>query len=168
MGEAGIALENASVDRPVDEFHFECPKCLRQSRLNCLGRHFSLSYLIEIIQWASPALKGKSTEGAVRASDKRAIFVGIEAYEAAGGVVLRDLFAADQGGWLQDVALLDRLAREKLGAAADAIRAEGWKWTEVSIDFPYGHTQWPAAVAGELRAALRRGAGTLRSRARGV
>jgi hypothetical protein len=61
LGEADIALENASVDRPVDEFHFECPKCLRQSRLNWLGRHFSLSYLIEIIQWASPALKGKST-----------------------------------------------------------------------------------------------------------
>ncbi|MBG0797007.1 ParB/RepB/Spo0J family partition protein [Methylocystis sp. L43] len=80
------------------------------------------------------------TEGAVRASDKRAIFVGIEAYKAAGGVVLRDLFAADQGGWLQDVALLDRLAREKLSAAADAIRAEGWKWTETAIDFPYGHT----------------------------
>jgi hypothetical protein len=62
--EAGIALENASVDRLVDEFHFECLKCLRQSRLNCLGGQFSLSYLIEIIQWASPALKGKSTPDA--------------------------------------------------------------------------------------------------------
>ncbi len=80
------------------------------------------------------------TEGAVKASDKRAIFVGTEAYEAAGGVVLRDLFASDQGGWLQDVALLERLAREKLTTAADVLRAEGWKWSEVSIDFPYGHT----------------------------
>ena len=80
------------------------------------------------------------TEGAVKASDKRAIFVGTEAYEAAGGVILRDLFASDQGGWLQDVALLDRLAREKLTTAAEALRAEGWKWTEASIDFPYGHT----------------------------
>jgi ParB family chromosome partitioning protein len=32
------------------------------------------------------------TEGAVRASDKRALFIGTEAYEAAGGTVLRDLF----------------------------------------------------------------------------
>jgi len=80
------------------------------------------------------------TEGAVRASDKRAIFVGTEAYEAAGGVVLRDLFASDQGGWLQDAALLDRLARKKLAEAAEALRGEGWKWSEVSIDFPYGHT----------------------------
>jgi hypothetical protein len=49
LGEAGIALENASVDRPVDEFDFECPECPRQSRLNCLGGHFGLSYLVEII-----------------------------------------------------------------------------------------------------------------------
>jgi ParB family chromosome partitioning protein len=80
------------------------------------------------------------TEGAVKAGDKRAIFVGIEAYEAAGGVILRDLFQHDQGGWLQDVALLDRLAREKLSKAADELRAEGWKWSEFACEFPYGHT----------------------------
>ena len=50
------------------------------------------------------------TEGAVRAGDRRALFVGIAAYEAAGGIVLRDLFADDDGGWLQDAGLLDRLA----------------------------------------------------------
>ncbi len=32
------------------------------------------------------------TEDAVRASDKRAQFVGLDAYDAAGGVVMRDLF----------------------------------------------------------------------------
>ena len=80
------------------------------------------------------------TEGAVRASDKRAQFVGIEAYEAAGGVILRDLFNSDDGGWLQDPGLLDRLVTEKLEREADAVRAEGWKWIEVAPDFPYGHT----------------------------
>lgn len=80
------------------------------------------------------------TEGAVKAEDKRAVFVGVEVYEAAGGVVLRDLFQQDHGGWLQDVGLLDRLAREKLAETADALRAEGWKWSEIAIDFPYGHT----------------------------
>jgi len=79
------------------------------------------------------------TEGAVKAGDKRAVFVGVDAYEAAGGVILRDLFVHDHGGWLQDVALLDRLSREKLSEAADALRAEGWKWSEFAIDFPYGH-----------------------------
>jgi ParB family chromosome partitioning protein len=86
------------------------------------------------------AIRRQLMQGAVRASDKRAQFVGIEAYEAAGGVVLRDLFNRDDGGWLQDAAVLDRLAREKLERAAEEIRAEGWKWSETAIDFPYGHT----------------------------
>lgn len=51
------------------------------------------------------------TEGAVRASDKRARFVGVEAYEAAGGLILRDLLQPDDGGWWRDAELLDRLAR---------------------------------------------------------
>ena len=49
-------------------------------------------------------------------------------------------FPSDTGGWLQNTALLDRLAREKLAKEADRIGAEGWKWSEFSIDFPYGHT----------------------------
>lgn len=79
------------------------------------------------------------TEGAVRASDKRARFVGIKAYEAAGGVVQHDLFQNDDGGWLQDPALLDRLVAEKLAAEAEGVRAEGWKWIEIAPEFPYGH-----------------------------
>jgi ParB family chromosome partitioning protein len=80
------------------------------------------------------------TEKAVRASDRRAVFVGLDAYEAAGGAVLRDLFQSDDGGWLEDMALLDGLVAEKLKAEAETIAAEGWKWIEVSIDFPYGQT----------------------------
>ena len=89
------------------------------------------------------------TEGAVRASDKRAQFVGIDAYEAAGGSVMRDLFQQDDGGWLQDPVLLDRLVAEKLEREAEAIRAEAWKWTEIAIDFPYGHTYGLRHIAGE-------------------
>ena len=79
------------------------------------------------------------TETAVRASDKRAAFVGVDAYEAAGGIVLRDLFQSDDGGWLQEPVLLDQLVAEKLKAEAEAIAAEGWKWVEVAMSFPYGH-----------------------------
>ncbi|MGY3585552.1 ParB family chromosome partitioning protein [Bradyrhizobium sp. USDA 4341] len=81
------------------------------------------------------------TEKTVRASDRRAVFVGLDVYEAAGGGVLRDLFESDDGGWLEDVALLDSLVAEKLRAEAETIAAEGWKWIEVAIDFPYGHTR---------------------------
>ena len=89
------------------------------------------------------------TEGAVRASDKRAQFVGIEAYEAAGGMVMRDLFQQDDGGWLQDPLLLDRVVAEKLEREAEPIRAEGWKWLEVASEFPYGHTFGLRHIAGE-------------------
>ena len=88
------------------------------------------------------------TESAVRASDKRAQFVGIADYEAAGGIVLRDLFEADDGGWLQDPALLDRLVAEKLEREAEAVRGEGWKWVEVAPDFPYGHTYGLRRLSG--------------------
>ncbi len=88
------------------------------------------------------------TETTVRASDKRAVFVGIEAYEAAGGTVLRDLFQSDDGGWLQDAALLDRLVAEKLKSVADEIAGEGWKWVEASLSFPYGHEHGLRALVG--------------------
>ncbi len=86
-------------------------------------------------------IRRQLTESTVRASDRRARFVGLDVYEAAGGMVLRDLFEEDGGGWLQDVALLDRLSTEKLAAEAEKIAAEGWKWIEVAVDFRYGHAQ---------------------------
>ncbi|MGH6997631.1 MAG: chromosome partitioning protein ParB [Phenylobacterium sp.] len=89
------------------------------------------------------------TEGAVRASDKRAQFAGPE-YEAAGGAVMRDLFQHDDGGWLQDPGLLDRLVMEKLEREAGAVRAEGWKWVEVATDFPYGHTFGQRRLSGDV------------------
>ncbi|EJC71751.1 LOW QUALITY PROTEIN: putative transcriptional regulator [Rhizobium leguminosarum bv. trifolii WSM2012] len=81
------------------------------------------------------------TETTIRASDRRAVYVGVDAYEVAGGVVMRDLFEQDNGGWLQDPALVEQLALEKLAADAAALKAaEGWKWVEAAFDFPYGHT----------------------------
>lgn len=80
------------------------------------------------------------TEGAVRAVDKRAQFIGLDAYAEAGGVVMRDLFRGDDGGWLQDVDLLEMLVAEKLRVQSEVVSIEGWKWIEVAPDFPYGHT----------------------------
>ncbi|WP_315766562.1 ParB/RepB/Spo0J family partition protein [Bradyrhizobium sp. SZCCHNR2009] len=90
------------------------------------------------------------TEKAVKASDKRARFVGVTAYEAAGGNVLRDLFVEDDGGWLEDVALLERLVAEKLRTEAEAVAAEGWKWVEVAASFPYGHDHGLRQLEGGL------------------
>ncbi|TAN07869.1 MAG: DNA-binding protein [Rhizobiaceae bacterium] len=89
------------------------------------------------------------TETTVRADDRRAVYVGAEAYEAAGGVILRDLFEQDSGGWFQDAALLEQLVFEKLKVDAEAIRADGWKWVEAAISFPYGHTSGMRRVYAE-------------------
>ena len=56
------------------------------------------------------------TETHVAATDRRAIFVGAEAYTEAGGPILRDLFTEDRGGYLEDVALLDLLVPQNSGA----------------------------------------------------
>lgn len=66
-------------------------------------------------------------------------FVGREAYEQAGGDFRYDLFTDE--GFITDPALLERLTREKLHAAAKEIAdAEGWKWSEgrLSMIRPYG------------------------------
>ena len=54
------------------------------------------------------------TETHVAATDRRAVFVGVEAYTEAGGTILRDLFTEDRGGYFEDVALLDLLVTAKL------------------------------------------------------
>ncbi|MBY0373159.1 MAG: ParB N-terminal domain-containing protein, partial [Bryobacteraceae bacterium] len=100
------------------------------------------------------------TETHVAATDRRAIFVGAEAYTEAGGTILRDLFTEDRGGYFEDVALLDLLVMAKLGREANAVmEAEGWKWTQVFLDYPHSHglrRTYPQAVdlSAEDQAAL--------------
>lgn len=76
----------------------------------------------------------------VEATDRRARFVGADAYAEAGGTIIRDLFTEDRGGFFEDAALLDRLVIDKLGTIAAEVQvSEGWKWTTVHIDFPHAH-----------------------------
>ncbi|MGX5844764.1 ParB/RepB/Spo0J family partition protein [Mesorhizobium sp. ArgA1] len=89
------------------------------------------------------------TETTVRADDRRAVYVGAEAYEAAGGVILRDLFEQDSGGWFQDAALLEQLVFDRLKIDAETIRADGWKWVEAAISFAYGHTSGMRRIYAE-------------------
>lgn len=94
-------------------------------------------------------IRARLTEDSVRATDKRVRFVGLDAYVAAGGYVLRDLFEDDQGGFLQDVALLDRLVDEKLKAEGARIGEEGWKWIAVAVDFPYDYDDDMRVIDGD-------------------
>lgn len=95
------------------------------------------------------AIRRMLTQTSARASDRRAVFVGVGAYEAAGGVVLHDLFQGNDGGWLGGPALLDRLVAEKLQAEAEALVTEGWKWIEVATDLPYGYSHGLRRLAGD-------------------
>ena len=78
------------------------------------------------------ALRRALTETKVdAATDRRARFVGVEAYIEAGGQIERDLFQPEHEGYLTDTALLDRLVAEKLETLANEVRGEGWKWVEI-------------------------------------
>lgn len=102
------------------------------------------------------SIRRQLTQHTVPSDDRRALFVGLEAYEAADGFVLRDLFSENGDGWLQDVVLLDRLVNDKLRIEADTIAAEGWKWIEVAVEFSYGHTDAHTRIEGRPSGLSRR------------
>lgn len=92
-------------------------------------------------------------QATVPATDRRAVFVGLDAYQAAGGEVQADLFT--DRTVLLDSPLLDRLFAEKLEAAAEAERARGWKWVETATainvwDLPIGGMQAVSRVPLDL------------------
>jgi ParB family chromosome partitioning protein len=96
--------------------------------------------LSQLTQWNDDAdtIRDALTQDDIAATDKRVRFVALSAYEAAGGPVRRDLFSeGDDGVFILDAALLDRLVSEKLEAAAQEIRAEGWKWVEAMPELDY-------------------------------
>lgn len=81
-------------------------------------------------------LRAKLAKGAVEVrSNKLARFVGMDAYEGAGGHVERDLFSDTGNGYMSDAELLERLANDRLAAELERVRAEGWSWAEVRPDF---------------------------------
>lgn len=84
-------------------------------------------------------VKQKLTEQTVAAVDQRAVFVGLEPYEAAGGAIMRDLFDDDNEGYLQDPELLNRLVHEKLATIREEHLAKGWKWAEAALSISYDH-----------------------------
>lgn len=93
----------------------------------------------ELPDWNRQAhvIRRMLTEGEVPASDKRARFVGIDTYRAAGGMIRQDLFADEDSCYLQDPALLDRLVSDKLSGIAGELSSQGWSWVESVPDADY-------------------------------
>ncbi|MDR8394803.1 ParB/Srx family N-terminal domain-containing protein [Paraburkholderia sp. USG1] len=84
-------------------------------------------------------LRQAITRAEIDASRSRLVrFVGLAAYEAAGGYVRRDLFSDDENaGYIADAELLQKLVAQKLNAAAGEVRAEGWGWVETRAERDY-------------------------------
>ena len=108
------------------------------------------------------AVKRLLTQSAVAADSDLGTFVGVAAYEAAGGTVTRDLFTGDEDGFMDDAALVRRLAIEKLEARAADLRPS-WAWTKAVLDpeygfeAQYGHVRpQPAELPPEIASELER------------
>ena len=86
------------------------------------------------------SIRRMMTQATVSASDRRARFVGEDDYVAAGGRVERDLFTdGGEARWL-DVALLERLAAEKMESLAAATAAEqGLAFVRPTLDSWIGY-----------------------------
>ena len=89
-------------------------------------------------------VRRRLAEGRVPGASALARFVGVEAYEAAGGALDRDLFADDaegegEGLWFDDPKLLSDLAMSRLRVAADEL-ATHWKWAEPVLDADWSTT----------------------------
>lgn len=82
-------------------------------------------------------LRAKLLESDVPANSDKARFVGLDAYEAAGGAIRRDLFSTRDEAFLTNAELLDRLVAQRLDASTDAVAAEGWSWVETRASFDY-------------------------------
>ena len=86
------------------------------------------------------SIRRMMTEATVSASDRRALFVGEDSYLAAGGRIERDLFAEAGEARLLDVALLERLAIEKMEGLAAATAAElGLAFVRPTLDSWIGY-----------------------------
>ncbi|WP_139270343.1 ParB/RepB/Spo0J family partition protein, partial [Pseudomonas aeruginosa] len=87
-------------------------------------------------------LRERLTEREIDATHALVRFVGLDAYQQAGGGIRRDLFAeGDAGTYLTDTAVLETLVRDKLATLAEDVRAEGWAWVEAVPHLAYEERQ---------------------------
>lgn len=78
------------------------------------------------------SVRARLMEGRMRASDCLARFVGLHAYELAGGAVVRDLFDVD-AVYVGDPALMTQLAEQKLDSTKNTWLKQGWGWVEINL-----------------------------------
>lgn len=82
------------------------------------------------------AIKRMLTETSYAASSKLGQFVGLEAYQAAGGAVMSDLFSDRDTTYLENPELVERLALEKLQKEASGFVGD-WKWVDAHMELDH-------------------------------
>ena len=81
------------------------------------------------------SIRRMMTQATMSASDRRARFVGEAAYVAAGGRIERDLFSDEDGARWLDIALMERLATEKMEVlAAETAAASGLAFVRPTLE----------------------------------
>ncbi|HVI60090.1 MAG TPA: ParB/RepB/Spo0J family partition protein [Luteimonas sp.] len=101
-------------------------------------------------RWAHH-IRDRITNREINANSGIARFIGLDAYEAAGGTVRRDLFGKD--AWLADRQLLESMAMDRLEATAQELRDDGWSWVEAHITLDYNQLNEYPRGFGDDRAA---------------
>jgi len=129
------ALGAGEISLDVAKAYAATPDCERQAYVfEQMGRGYSANH--------PDSIRRMMTQATVSATDRRARFVGEEAYVAAGGRVERDLFSDDSATRWLDIALLERLACEKMDSLAAATAAEhGLAFVRPTLDSWIGHSQ---------------------------
>lgn len=82
------------------------------------------------------------TEQKIGTSSALFLFVGHDAYLAAGGTITADLFAEDGDGYADDPLTVETLATAKMAEVEAGYRAEGWHDVRASLERPddfYNH-----------------------------
>ncbi|MDD9908538.1 MAG: ParB/RepB/Spo0J family partition protein [Ahrensia sp.] len=83
------------------------------------------------------AIKNRLTETSYSAGSTLGKFVGVEAYEAAGGTVMSDLFSDRDTTYFENPELVERLALEKLQKASETYLGD-WKWVDTHLELDHG------------------------------
>lgn len=88
--------------------------------------------------WTESRMRNHLAHNKVQGGSRMAVYVGLDAYEAAGGTVIRDLFTDFTA--LENGALIETMYREKLEADAKRLADElGFSWGRAILDgwLPY-------------------------------
>lgn len=114
------------------------------------ARQLAVWQSLKVYERTPSELRSALTQHEMSHRDPLARYVGLKAYEKAGGVVRRDLFAEEDEVWL-DATLVRELATAKLDKCAERLRKEGMPWVHVSPEFDYASRAAYRRVKSVLR-----------------